>query len=184
MGASPFQLVAWYAPLGIGGIVLATCSGFVLHLVHANVLLFICTAASITASILFVLQPEGGNYWAWVFPAMWCATIAIDLLFSVANVFFSTALPARQQGLAGAISNVLMQLGVALLLGFADMVDSSTRDQGMRQSYKNAFWFNLALGATAMFIFMVFVRIDRAKSDYTADERELLKKQETQAEVH
>jgi hypothetical protein len=66
---------------------------------------------------------------------------------------------------------VLLQLGLALLLGFADIVVSNTAHQDQKQSYKNAFWFEMACGATAMIIFMGFVRVDKAKSDYTADER-------------
>lgn len=109
---------------------------------------------------------------------MICATISIDLLFSVASIFFSTSLPARQQGLAGAISNVLLQFGIPVSMALADTVATATSHQGQRQSYKNAFWFNVGYGATAMVIFMGFVRISRAKSDYTADEREEQQKKE------
>ena len=172
MGASPIQLVAWYTPAGLGGIFLAIIGGLILHKIHGNILMLISTAAIIINSLLFAILPENGGYWPWVFPAMCCFTIAIDLLFTAANVFFSTALPARQQGLAGALSNVILQLGIALLLGFADIVASETAYQGQRQSYKNAFWFELACGAAALVIFMAFVRIDSAKSDYTADEKE------------
>lgn len=102
---------------------------------------------------------------------MCCGTIAIDLIFNVGNIFFSTSLPAHQQGLAGSISNVILQFGVAVMLGFADIISSYTAYQGQRQSYQNAFWFELACGATALVILMGFVRIGRAKSDLTADEK-------------
>ena len=104
---------------------------------------------------------------------MCCATISIDLIFSAASIFFSTSMPARRQGLAGALSNVLIQLAIAVGLAFADIVVSSTSHQGREQSYKNAFWLELALGAAALVIFMVFVRgVEKAKSDLTADEKE------------
>lgn len=181
MGASPLQLVAWYVPLGLGGVMCATFGGFILHKVHANILMFISTASTIGSSLLFALIPKGANYWAWIFPSMCLATIAIDILFSAASIFFSTTLPARQQGLAGALSNVLLQLGIALLLGFADIVVSETRSQGQAKSYKNAFWFELACGAVAMVIFMGFVRVKSATSDYTADEKEAQRKEEESA---
>jgi hypothetical protein len=138
---------------------------------------FITSVAIIVDALLFALIPDGANYWAWVFPAMWCATVAVDLLFSAASIFFSTSVPAHQHGLAGAISNVLLRLGIALDLGFADIVVSETMPaQGSRQAYKNAFWFEVAPGGAALVIFMAFVWIEPATSDYTADEKESIRK--------
>lgn len=34
-------LVAWYVPMGLGGIMLATLGGFVFHLIHGNILLYV-----------------------------------------------------------------------------------------------------------------------------------------------
>lgn len=51
-----------------------------------------------------------------------------------------------------------MQLGIALMLGFAAIITTGTAHQGLRKSYQNVFWFNLACGATALAIFMAFVR--------------------------
>lgn len=109
---------------------------------------------------------------------MCLATIAIDILFSAASIFFSSTLPARQQGLAGALSNVLLQLGIAVLLGFADVVASETRGQGEGRSYKNAFWFEMGCGVLAMGVFAGFVRVKRAGSDWTVDEKEGRKREE------
>lgn len=66
-----------------------------------------------------------------------------------------------------------MQLGIAVLLGFAELVGSETAHQGLKQSYHNVFWFNLACGSTALVIFVAFVRVPRQKSDLTADEKAL-----------
>lgn len=87
-------------------------------------------------------------------------------------------MPARQQGLAGSLANVLLQFSVALQLGFADIVVSKTAYQGQRQSYKNAFWLELAFGGAALAVFMGFVKIDSAKSDLTVDEKEALQAKE------
>lgn len=179
LGVGPFQLVAWYVPVGIVGVLLAICGGFVLHFLHPLVLMFCTAIAIVIESVLFALAPADANYWAWIFVPMICSTVAIDFIFNVANIFFTSKLPARQQGLAGALSNVLLQLGIALLLGFAEIVATKTAYQGLRQSYQNVFWFNLACGATALVIFMGFVRIDKAKSDLTADEREAQEQNQT-----
>lgn len=116
-------------------------------------------------------MPDNPNYWAWVFPAMICATVAVDIIFTAASIFFSTNMPSKQQGFAGALTNVLFQLGIAVLLGFADIIVVKTRNQGEKQSYKNAFWFEMACGIVALVIFVGFVKMPAAKSDKTADEK-------------
>lgn len=150
---------------------LATIGGFVFHKIHGNILLLMTALAIIVNSVLFATMPDNPNYWRWVFPAMCCATLAVDIVFTAASIFFTTTMPSKQQGFAGALTNVLFQLGIAVLLGFADVVASNTRYQGERQSYKNAFWFEMACGAAALVIFMGFVRIRAATSDKTADEK-------------
>ncbi|TKA61850.1 hypothetical protein B0A55_11550 [Friedmanniomyces simplex] len=153
MGVGPLRTVAWYVPFGLGGCILATLGGYVLHKISGTIMMFITGVAIMLDSLLFALAP-------------------VDLIFNVANIFFSTNLPERQQGLAGALSNMLLQLSIAILLGFADIVSTYTADQGQRQSYKNVFWFELACGGVALVVFMGFVRIEKAKSDLTADEKE------------
>lgn len=98
------------------------------------------------------------------------ATLAIDIIFTAASIFFTTTMPSNQQGFAGALTNVLFQLGVAVLLGFGDVVAANTH-QGERQSYKNAFWLEFGCGIAALIIFCGFVRIKAAESDKTADEK-------------
>lgn len=140
--------------------------------------MFVTGVAIILESVLFALAPVNASYWRWIFIPMVCSTVAIDFIFNVATIFFSTSLPSRQQGLAGALSNTLLQLGITLLLGFAEIIASKTAWQGERKSYQNVFWFNMACGATALVIFLVFVRIGRAKADLTADEKELRRQEE------
>lgn len=164
-------LVAWYTPLGLGGCILATVGGLLMHKVSGTILALITGLAIIIDSLLFALAPNDANYWAWYFSAFLCATIAVDLVFTVANVFLTTSLPKRQQGLAGALGNVLLQLAIAIGLSIADIIASATAWQGERRSYKNVFWFELACGATALITFAGFVRIGSAKSALTADER-------------
>lgn len=143
-----------------------------MHLVSGNVILFITGIAIITASLLFALAPIDASYWIWIFPAMICATLSIDLVFSVANVFLSTTLPSSMQGLAGGLANTLVQLSIAVSLGVADVVVTSTSSQGEAQSYKNVFWLMLACGSSALLIFVLFVRLGKAESEWTADEKD------------
>ena len=176
MGAGPLLQVAWFTPMGIGGTFIAIFGGLFLHKTPFKIITFISALATIADSLLFALIPNGANYWAFVFPACWCSTIAIDLMFSAVSIFFSTAVPSHQQGLAGAVSNAILQLAITLGLGFADVVVSETMPaQGRQQAYKNAFWLELALGAVSLVVFQLFVRIAPAKADYTADEKESIR---------
>jgi MFS family permease len=175
MGASPLQVVAWYVPMALGGCIISTFGGFVLHLLPGTILVIIAGTSWIIAPLLFALAPEGANYWAYIFPSMICATVGIDITFNVANIFITTSLPRKQQGLAGAVIMLLLHLGIAVGLGFADIVNTYTVDRlGGRLSYHAAFWFEVALAATALVILVGFVKIKKAESELTVEEREEL----------
>lgn len=66
---------------------------------------------------------------------MICATIGVDILFNVANIFITTNLSFKRQGLAGALINSLLYLGIAFLIAFADVVQTQTVGLGQRRSY-------------------------------------------------
>lgn len=157
--------------MAVGGIIIATAGGFVLHILPGTVLVIISGIAWIIAPLLFALAPLGANYWAYTFPAMICATIAIDVTFNVSNIFISTSFPLARQGLAGALSTSVLELGVALFLGLGDLVVTETKGQGLRRSYKNVFWFEVGVASVALVLLVGFVKIDKAKSQMTADER-------------
>lgn len=103
LGATPLQMVAWFTPMCVGGIIIATVGGFVLHIVSGTILMLIAGVCWVLAPLLFAVMPEGANYWAWVFPSMVIGTIGIDVSFNTTNVFITTGLPKHQQGLAGAM---------------------------------------------------------------------------------
>lgn len=175
MGASPLQVVAWYVPMALGGCIISTFGGFVLHLLPGTLLVTIAGTSWIIAPLLFAIAPAGANYWAYIFPSMICATIGIDITFNVANIFITTSLPRKQQGLAGAVMMLLLHLGIAVCLGFADIVNTYTVEKiGPRKSYHAVFWFEVGLAAAALGIFVGFVKIKKAESEMTVDEREEL----------
>lgn len=80
-------------------------------------------------------------------------------------------MPLKRQGLAGALINSLLQLGIAFFLGFGALIGRETEDRGIRQSYKYVFWFAVACAGSALLIMAGFVRLRKAESDYTADEK-------------
>jgi len=180
MGASPLQVVAWYVPMALGGCIISTVGGFILHLLPGTILIFISGISWIIAPLLFAIAPEGAMYWAYIFPAMICATVGIDITFNVANIFITTSLPRKQQGLAGAIIMLLLQLGIAIFLGFADIVNTYTvASLGLRRSYHAIFWFEVACASTALTILVLFVKIKKAESEFTVEEREEMESRET-----
>lgn len=175
---SPLQIVAWFSPMCVGGIIIAAAGGFVLHLLSGTILMLIAGVSWIIAPLLFAIMPANPPYWAFVFPAMITGTIGIDISFNITNIFITTGLPKRQQGLAGAIINSNMHLSIAFFLGLGEILAHETRHTSLRQSHKYVFWFEVGLAAIALLIMLAFVRLDRAKSDMTADEKERYRMQQ------
>ncbi|KAL4996453.1 major facilitator superfamily domain-containing protein [Aspergillus recurvatus] len=174
MGATPFQMVAWTVPMAVGGLILSCVGGLIFHLVSGTLLLMISCLGYFGSGLFFAVVPQGGNYWAFVFPSMICGTIGIDISFNLANIFITTNMPKSKQGLAGALINCTLHMGIAVMLGFADIVHTQTGYLGARKSYKAVFWYEVGLAAVGLAIVALFVRIKEAKSELTVDEREAL----------
>lgn len=171
MGATPLQVAAWFVPMSAGGVIISVVGGYVLHLLPGTVPIFVGGLAWVGNSLLFALAPQGANYWAFVFPAMICATLGIDIIFNVANIFISTSLSQARQGLAGALIMSLLFLGIALCLAFADVTQTMTAHLGLKASYQAVFWYQLGCAMLALGIMLGFVRIRKAQTELTVDER-------------
>ncbi|EEY22242.1 drug resistance protein [Verticillium alfalfae VaMs.102] len=182
MSASPLQVVAWYVPLGVAGLIISVVEGFILHLVPGRVLLIIAGLGAVGSQLLIAMIPLGGSYWAWIFPAVIFSTVGIDLPTILATVFVTTTFPTSQQGLAGSVINSVLQLGVAFVLALTDVIQAATVDDaGLRKSYKNTFWFGVGAAATSLLILAIWGKVPKASSDLTADEKaELLEEAMTE----
>lgn len=119
-------------------------------------------------------MPDDPNYWAYVFPSMICATVGIDIAYNISNVFFTTSLPRARQGLAGAFQNSLLFLGISFFLGFSDLAVTQTADRGRKESYKVAFWMATGCAGGALVLMVLGVKIGKASSDMTVEEKEEL----------
>lgn len=178
LNASPLLVVAWYTPMVIGGIIISTVGGVVLHMLSSTFLILFAGVAWILAPLLFAIMPMGAPYWAYIFPSMILATVGIDITFNVANIFMTTSLPKSQQGVAGALIMLLLHLGIAICLGFADIVNIETLPSlGVKDSYKAVFWFEVACASTAWVILAAFVRVKKAESALTVDEMKELEEE-------
>ena len=127
---------------------------------------------------LFAIMPEDVGYCPYVFPAMIGGTLGMDVTYKVTNVFVTTNLPERQQGLAAAVANSVLFLGVSFWLGCGEFTCSQV--SGLKGSYAAALWLAVTCGAIGTAIMMAFVKIDPAKIEATIDGKE---QQSTQEEL-
>lgn len=184
VGAGALLTAAWFTPMCVGGLFLATIGGLILHLLPGRILLLISGIAYVMSTLLFAILPEKFNYWAYIFPAMICATVGIDITYNVSNIFITTSMPKARQGLAGAFMNSLLFLGIAVYLSFADLAVSETEDRGQRQSYKVAFWLGTALAGAGLIVMFLGVKIGKASSDLTIEERLELEQELTRRQTN
>lgn len=173
MGYSIMNTALAFVPMAAGGIILATVGGFTLHLLPGRMLLLISGAGNVLSVLLFALIPDGGSYWAWILPAMLCATIGVDITYNVTNVFITTNIPQKHQGAAGALINSLLFLPISLFLGLADVVAASYEWKGEMASYKAAFYFGTGCAGCALLLFH-FIDTGKAESQLRVEEKEAL----------
>ncbi|PNS19736.1 hypothetical protein CAC42_7703 [Sphaceloma murrayae] len=192
LGVPPLLTAAWFIPLAVGGMILALVGGFVLHILSGRVLLMISGLGSLASVLLFALIPDNGKsntflYWAFIFPAMIFGTIGVDIAFNVTNVFITTSLPAKHQAVGGALINSLLYLGIGLWLGVGELaVGATVRSKGsdnvsQRSQYQIGFWTGVGLSAAALCVFTT-IKLESAKADLTADEKERMRENERSAQ--
>ncbi|KAL4897266.1 putative transporter [Aspergillus ambiguus] len=182
LGENSLITAVWFSPMAAGGIILATVGGFTLHLLPGKVLLLISGVGYLVCVLLFALIPDNPSYWAYIFPAMLGATIGVDITYSVSNIFITTNLPQHRQGTAGAVINSIVFLGISFFLGVADIIVSKTQFLGFQGSYKAAFWFGVGCAGVA-FMLLIFIRVGKATSDLTVEERAQLWETPTSIEI-
>jgi hypothetical protein len=158
-GASPMQLLAWFTPMALGGCFLAIVGGWLVTFASDSLILSLSCVGNIVASLLFIVAPTNPSYWVYIFPAMICETISMDLAFNQVNVFLSSRLPTHQQGIAGGLSHVLIHLSAPLLLGLARELEAITPSVEAQQRYAYAFWLQYACGMVAFVAFAIFVTV-------------------------
>ncbi|KAI9843358.1 MAG: hypothetical protein M1837_006484 [Sclerophora amabilis] len=180
MKVSSMQVVVWFIPIVLGGFIIATIGGCVLHLLPGTLLIIIAGGAWVVSPCLFALAPVGSSFWAFTFPSMICFSIGIDLIFNITNIFITTNLPSHRQGLAGALINSVLHLGISFFLGFAEVILTQTARLGAKLSIQAVFWFQVGVAASAFLILIFFVKIEKASSDLTRDEKAELEAEGTE----
>lgn len=168
------KLAAWYVPMAVGGFLIATTSGTLLHRIPPTLLLLGSGCAWICAPLLLAVADKRKGYWAFPFPSMLCATMGIDITFTISIVFFSSVSPLKYQGLAGAMSSILVNMGIASSLALAQIVENSVRHDDINDPLRNglahraAFWFATGSAGFGVALVVLFVRIPKAVLDEQA----------------
>lgn len=166
------KLAAWYTPMAVGGFLIATTSGVVLHRVPPTLLLLASGCAWVAAPLLLALGNKSAGYWAFPFPSMICGTLGIDLTFTISVVFLSSVQPLKYQGLAGAVSSILVNMGISFSLAFAQIVEDQVTSRipetgaaAVEIADRSVFLFAAASAGVGVMIVAVFVRISRTMVD-------------------
>jgi len=102
---------------------------------------------------------------------MIAATVGVDITYTITNIFITTSMTKSRQGLAGALINSVLFLGISFFLGLADLAVTSSAQLGLHKSYQVAFWFGVACAGLGLLLLVLFVKIGRAKSDLTVEEK-------------
>ncbi len=167
----------WFVPLATGGVVIAIVGGMTLHHLSGTFLILLSAVGFLLSVLLFAVIPDDPIYWAWVLPAMVCATIGIDIMYNVSNIFITTNMPKSQQGIADACVNGLVFLGMSFFLGWADLAVSMHSSEGLKESHKVAFELGIGCAGGAILLVIFGIRIDKAKSSLTVEEKEQLQRE-------
>lgn len=178
-GIQGVTLALWYVPTALGGLVLCIAGGALLHIVPIMALLLVSALAWIAAPLLLALCPLPMSYWAFVMPSMLCATIGIDLTFTVSVVFLSAVQPLKYQGLAGAVSSILVNLAMSFSLSISEITDleaeksislpdagspgwTEAKAEQSNWGFQAAFIYAAASAGLGLVITVLFVRISRS----------------------
>lgn len=178
-GIDGVTLAAWYTPTAVGGLILCVLSGRLCHMAPIMASLLVSAMAWIAAPLLLALCPLPLDYWAYVMPSMVCATLGIDITFTISCVFMAATQPLRYQGLAGAMSSILVNLAMSFSLSISEIVSEKGRssitlpsfqspeyaalaEEQEMWGFRSAFFYGAASAGVGLIICALFVRISRS----------------------
>lgn len=81
------------------------------------------------SGMLHAVMPPAVNYRAFVFPAIICSTISIDISFNLTNIFIITNTPKMRQVSAGTMINCSLHMCIAVMLAVAEIIQTRTLNQ-------------------------------------------------------
>ncbi|KAH0194278.1 MFS general substrate transporter, partial [Aureobasidium melanogenum] len=165
-GVTGIRMAWWCAPLAVGGILCGLVSGRLIHHGSPTWTLVISGVAWVAAPLLLALGSTSMGYWPFVFPAMVCATVGVDITYNIANLVLSSLSPLKWQGLAGAVNSTTVNLGIAFSLAITQVIQTATEgkdpsvDDRLR-GHRNCYLFAAASAAIGLAVTAACVRIPR-----------------------
>lgn len=159
--------------MAVGGIIFCVIGGSLLHIVPIKLLMIISGLAWIGAPLVFAVGPIPLSYWSEVLPSMICGTLGIDLTFTIAAIFLSSSQPLKFQGVAGAVSSILVNLAMSFSLPIslivkdsaAFRVQSDAVDSDVTSTvwgFRAAFIYGAVSAGCGLLVCIFFVRISRS----------------------
>lgn len=167
------MLSLWYTPMAVGGIIFCVIGGSLLHIVPIKILMIISGLSWIGAPLIFAVGPVSLSYWSEVLPSMICGTLGIDLTFTIATIFLSSSQPLKFQGVAGAVSSILVNLAMSFSLPISLIVKEAATahvtDDTLNVDHDSTIWgfraafiYGAASAAVGFLVSIFFVRISRS----------------------
>ncbi|KAK6435855.1 hypothetical protein LTR95_007953 [Oleoguttula sp. CCFEE 5521] len=167
-GLQGVMLSLWYTPLAVGGIILCVLNGWLSHRFHIQTVLILSGLAWVGAPLIFAVVPFPLHYWYEVLPSMLFATLGIDLTYTATTIALSSSQPQKYQGIAGAVTSILVNLAMSFSLPISLIVQhyatvgmpTDTVEQAQQATlwgYKMAFVYGAASAGMGLVIVVVFM---------------------------
>jgi hypothetical protein len=167
------MLSLWYTPMAVGGIMFCVIGSSLLHIVPIKLLLILSGLAWVGAPLVFAVGPIPLTYWGEVLPSMICGTLGIDLTFTIAAIFLSSSQPLKFQGVAGAVSSILVNLAMSFSLPISLIVKEAAAAHVLDDTLHNeadatvwgfraAFIYGAVSAGCGLIVCIFFVRISRS----------------------
>jgi MFS family permease len=155
-GTSALTASLYFMPAPVCGALMNVAIGVLLPYLRPSLAVPVgCFVSGVAPLLLATLcHVDGPGYWRGVFQAMALNPLGADLIYTIANLVVTAAFPTRTQALAGAVFNMLAQIGksvgIATSAVIARQVTAQANGTGTKEAllrgYKAAWWYNCSLG--------------------------------------
>jgi hypothetical protein len=165
-GATNIQLAGWFAPIAVCGVICGLVTGNILHRIPPICTMLVSSTAWLAAPLLMAFGDPSKGYFPFVFPAMICSSIGIDVTYNFTNLVLSSCSPLQMQALAGAVNSTTVNLGMGFALAITQVIQTATEGQnpGLEEKllgHRNCFLFSAASAAVGFAVVACCVRVPR-----------------------
>ncbi|KAL2208929.1 MFS general substrate transporter [Sarocladium strictum] len=167
-GMSPLLTIAWFAPAPVSGALASVVTGKLLGpwnvrpaMVMVGALTCFLVGITLTAT-----APVNQIYWAQFFMAAVIMPWGMDSSFPAGTLIVSNAAAKEHQGVAASLINTVVNYGIALGVGFAEIVvtnlHSDTGDSldNQLKSYRGGLYMGVGLAGAGLVVALVFLTKD------------------------